>query len=292
MNTFAILLVVLSSAMHASRNYLTKKALDKQAFVWCYELVGMLLFAPLFTYYAIKEGISLTPFYSFILLSGVLHFFYWYFLTKSLETGDLSHVYPIMRSSPAIVLLFSLFILKEDVSLQGIIGILLVAAGSYSINMHAVSLSGFTRPLKTIRNERATQSAVFTLVSVAAYSIADKMAVEHIHPILFAFMYPWVSMSLFTKYLTHVKRNGELKHEWLNNKKSIFICGFLSIFGYFLILVAFTFERVSYIVGLRQLSIVFAVILGGYFLEEQYKMIRLFSAIIIFVGTFLIAMGA
>ncbi|XPS82199.1 uncharacterized protein Dvar_02170 [Desulfosarcina variabilis str. Montpellier] len=39
MTIFAIVLVVLSAAMHAGRNYLTKKAGDKQAFVWWYEIV-------------------------------------------------------------------------------------------------------------------------------------------------------------------------------------------------------------------------------------------------------------
>ncbi len=42
MSTIAILLVVLSAAMHAGRNYLTKKATDKQAFEWWYEVVGLL----------------------------------------------------------------------------------------------------------------------------------------------------------------------------------------------------------------------------------------------------------
>ena len=50
-------------------------------------------------------------------------------------------------------------------------------------------------------------------------------------------------------------------------------------------------ERVSYIVGLRQLSIVFAVILGGQILGEKHQLIRFFAAVIIFTGTFLIALA-
>ena len=48
MTPLAIVLVVLSAAMHAVRNLLTKKAADKQAFVWWYEIVGLLFFTPLF----------------------------------------------------------------------------------------------------------------------------------------------------------------------------------------------------------------------------------------------------
>ena len=62
----------------------------------------------------------------------------------------------------------------------------------------------------------------------------------------------------------------------------------LSIFGYFLILVAFTMERMSYVAGLRQLSIVFAVLLGGQILKEKNKRIRIAASIIIFIGAYLI----
>jgi drug/metabolite transporter (DMT)-like permease len=87
------------------------------------------------------------------------------------------------------------------------------------------------------------------------------------------------------------KTTGEIKKEWQTNRTPILICGILSIFGYFLILVAFTLDRVRYIVGLRQLSIVFAVLLGGYALKEKHQRMRFASASIIFVGTFLIALG-
>jgi len=43
------------------------------------------------------------------------------------------------------------------------------------------------------------------------------------------------------------------------------------------------------VVGLRQLSIVFAVILGGTFLGEKNRKIRLVAGTIIFVGAFLIS---
>ena len=231
------------------------------------------------------------PVWGFILASGLLHFVYWVLLTKALETGDLSLVYPIMRSSPALVLLFSIFVLNEAVSPQGFAGILLVALGSYTINMQRLSVAELVRPLRAISHDRSIQFAFLTLVSVASYSIVDKLAVGHHHPVIFAYVYPWFSMLLFSGYISKRKTKGEIKSEWQTNRTPILVCGFLSIFGYFLILVAFTLDRVSYIVGLRQLSIVFAVLLGGYALKEKHQRMRFTSASIIFVGTFLIAFG-
>jgi len=114
----------------------------------------------------------------------------------------------------------------------------------------------------------ACQCLILTSISVACYSLVDKIAVGHMKPVVFAYVYPWVSLSLFTGYIFKVKAKGVLIKEWKNHKGSILVCGFLSIFGYFLILVAFTLERMSYIVGLRQMFQIFHILMpaGGLFI--------------------------
>jgi len=291
MNKIVIILVVLSAVMHALRNFFTKKAYDKQAFVWWYEVFGLLFFTPVFAFVLFGEGFELSISLFLVLISGFVHFIYWFFLAKSLENGELSLVYPIMRSSPALVLVFSITILGEEVSLLGGFGILLVAFGVYTINMEKISVLELYRPIKAVRGDKATQFALMTLISVAAYSVIDKIAVEQMNAVIFAYLYPWFSLLLYTFYIHRVKHKGELRKEWAVDKKIILVCGFLSIFGYFLILIAFTMERVSYIVGLRQLSIVFAVFLGGQILKEKNRMIRFSAGLIIFFGAFLIAIA-
>lgn len=291
MSTVALVLVVISAAMHAARNFLTKTALDKQAFVWLYELLGMLLFMPFLALFLYKNGFPPTGFLIFIVFSGLLHFLYWFFLTKSYDNGELSHVYPIMRSSPALVLLVSLTVLKEEITLLGFIGIILVAVGVYTINFKELSFSQVLEPLRAIRNERATQYAFLTLLSVTAYSIVDKLAVARMHPVIFAGLYPWLSMLFFTPYVFGLKGTSALRNEFAARKRSIVLCGFLGIFGYLLILIALSFERVSYVVGVRQLSVVFAVLLGTRVLDEGNRVIRLSASLIIFIGTLAIALA-
>lgn len=291
MHPLAILLVLLSAAMHAFRNFFNKKALDKQAFVWWYEVFGLIFFTPLFLFTLLHEGTNTHISIVFIFLSGFVHFIYWYFLSKALEKGDLSLIYPIMRSSPALVLIFSITILGENVSVLGVTGILLVAIGVYTINMESLALSELLRPFRAMTRDRAIQFAFLTLFSVACYTLVDKIAVSQMHPVIFAYVYPWISLSLFSGYIFKAKSSDILKKEWALHKGSILVCGVLSIFGYFLILQAFTMERMSYVVGLRQLSIVFAVLLGGHLLKEKNKKIRIASSIIIFLGAYLITVA-
>ena len=289
MHPLAILLVLLSAAMHAFRNFFNKKALDKQAFVWWYEVFGLIFFTPLFLFTLLHAGTNTHISIAFIFLSGFVHFIYWYFLSKALEKGDLSLIYPIMRSSPALVLIFSITILGENVSALGVTGILLVAIGVYTINMESLVLTELLRPFRAMTRDRAIQFAFLTLFSVASYTLVDKIAVSQMHPVIFAYIYPWISLSLFSGYIFKAKSKDVLKKEWALRKGSILVCGVLSIFGYFLILVAFTMERMSYVAGLRQLSIVFAVLLGGHLLKEKNKKIRIASSIVIFLGAYLIA---
>jgi len=291
MNSTAILLVVLSALFHATRNLFTKESLDKQVFLWWYSIFGMLFFSPLFVTVLVREGLSGPQIIPICLVSGFIHFLYWLFHTKAYEGGDLSRVYPIMRSSPALVLLLAVVFLDEQVTAAGVTGILLVGIGIYIINMRAVNAEELLAPVRSVVTDRSTRYAFFTLLSVAAYSMIDKLAVQQIHPVTFAFLHLFIGMLFFTPYILLAKPGGLIRQVWRRNRLTILANGLLGVFGYTLILVAFTMEKVSYVVGLRQLSIVFAVLMGGKFLKEKHRAIRLTAALVIFCGAFLISLA-
>ena len=291
MSTIAIGLVLLSALFHAFRSLFTKESGDKQIFLWLYSIFALLFFSPLFFFFLYRVGINDPAAYAWCAGSGFIHFLYWLFLTRAYKEGDLSHVYPIMRSSPALVLVIAVFLLGEQVSAQGVAGILLVAVGVYIINMKQISGAELLAPVKSIAHDRSTQFAFLTLISVAFYSIVDKMAVNYIHPILFAFLHLFFGMCYYTPYIVFTRNAAQIKKEWNSGALRIIMSGIIGIAGYAFILVAFTIERVSYIVGLRQTSIVFAVLMGSHFLREKYQGIRLTGALIIFAGGFLISLA-
>ena len=291
MSTLAIGLVLLSALFHALRSLFTKESGDKQIFLWLYSLFALLFFSPLFFFFLYRVGIDNPAAYAWCAGSGFTHFLYWLFLTNAYKEGDLSHVYPIMRSSPALVLVIAILFLGEQVSLQGVTGILLVAVGVYIINMKQISGEELLAPLKSLAHDRSTQFAFLTLIAVAFYSVVDKMAVDYIHPILFAFFHLFFGMCYYTPYIIFTKNAAKIKKEWHSGPGRIILSGVIGIVGYALILFAFTIERVSYIVSLRQTSIVFAVLMGSHFLKEKHGGIRLAGALIIFIGGFLISMA-
>ena len=291
MSALAIALVLISALFHALRSLFTKESGDKQIFLWLYSIFALLFYSPLFFYFLYRVGITHPVAYAWCIGSGFIHFIYWLFLTNSYQKGDLSHVYPIMRSSPALVLVIAVLFLGEQVSIQGVCGILLVAIGVYIINMKRISTDELLEPIKSIANDRSTRFAFLTLLSVAFYSIVDKLAVTHIHPILFTFIHLLCGMCYYTPYILLTKHADMIKKEWRAGLRRIIASGVLGIFGYMLILISFTIERVSYIVGLRQTSIVFAVLMGSHFLKEKHQGIRLTGSLIICAGGFLISLA-
>ena len=192
----------------------------------------------------------------------MIHFLYHYFLTKSYDHGDLSHVYPITRSAPALVLLFSIIFLKEKLSLFGVIGIIFLVIGVYIINLK--KLSKLLDPFTSVFSEKQTQYAFLTLLCVAIYSVLDKVGITYYHPIILLYSLILIQAILFGIYITKKKKKKEIIKEWRLNKLAIIICSVIGPIGYYLILLAFDLSKISYVVGLRQLSVIFAVIMAGF----------------------------
>ena len=292
MTSFAIILVCLSALLHAIRDFFTKQSNDKQIFVWWYQVFSIIFYFPLFVYFILVEGVPSFMALVMGVVSGFIHFFYWIFLSKAYEKGDLSHVYPIMRSAPALVLVFSIIFLKEQVSLLGVIGILSVAFGVYIINLKSMRLHDLLEPITSIAKERPVRYAFLTLLAVTAYSLVDKIGVSYAAPIIFSYLLALFAFAFYTPYILATKKISAIKNEWHKNKKIIMWNGFLVMTSYSLILFVFTFSKLSYVVGLRQMSVVFAVVLGSYLLKEKHTFIRLPAAIVIFIGIFLISIAS
>ncbi len=289
MNTLAIILVLISAIFHSVRNIFTKISSNKQAFLWWYTLFGLLYFLPVYLIYFREYHNDYLYVISLSILSGFLHFLYWVFLAKAYKTGDISLAYPIMRSSPPLVLLIALLFLKEDPSIAGIIGIILVTLGLYGLSSNCDRLSQKPSP-NILRNKyKSIKYALLGLVSVTAYSIADKLIVSVIHPIQFVYLHMLFGFIFFSFYIFLKKDYDNVLQEWKASKRNIVITGFFGIYGYMLIMVAFTMASVSYVISLRQLSIVFVVLWGVFYLKEDEKQKRLVSASIITVGTIVIS---
>jgi len=308
MELWAILLVVGSCFIHAFWNLLTKKVEEGIPFLWWAFGVSLIVYAPLFGIFLFKTGFSPQA-GPFVLLGGLFEVAYFLGLSKAYARGDLSLVYPLARSAPIFVPIWATLFLKEQISLQGLTGILMVILGVF-----VVSIKWGTPLLSPEWKNQPYGLALFTALASSGYSIVDKVGVRYAHPIPYIyleFIITWLGLGLYLLWFHRrspspsqsvTPATGEIGGEigstgnllsktWQQNKKSILLVGIFITLSYLLILFALQIGKVSYVVALRQISIVFGVLLGSFSLKEKHGKTRLLGALIIWAGAALISLA-
>ena len=295
MSTTSILLILLSAFCHALWNFYSKSSQDTRIlFFWCGLYTGVLAIVV----FIINKPIIPSPVWVYIFASAFVHLFYRLFLTQAYTVGEISFVYPITRSAPAFLPIFAFLFLNERISIQGLIGILCVMCSILLYQQRDKNLN-FKAFFRFLREPEAIW-AYATLASVIGYSLIDKQGMSTIHnnisetSLIFAvnyylienlcsqFLYAVITFLRFPKQ--QIIEIG--KTEW---KRALFVVIF-SLISYSIILYVLMTEKVSYVTAIRQCSVIFVVLMGGYALKETYTKRRLFAAVLMVIGIFLITM--
>ncbi len=292
MSPTAIILVLISASIHVGWNYLTKSSSSPRAFTLLKGLTAISLFGmstPFIPFSVIPATV-----WFFVLLSGVVHALYFYALSSAYETGDISFVYPIARSAPAFVPIAAFFVLGERLSLRGVSGIALVVLCIVLVQLRGAGLKNFAGSL----GRKDSVWAFVTLFSVVCYTIVDKAAMvafSRVDAVAAGFHGPIYYISqisvcylMFGLYSWHGIRQvfkSVLKREW--HRALAAEAG--TLISYSLILHVMQTETVSYIVTLRQSSVLIAVLVGWFALKEPYGRFRMGVAALMVVGFFLVA---
>ena len=295
MSPGAIGLVLLSAAIHVGWNFLTKSSASPKAFSLLVGIITITIFI---------AAIPIIPFnliplnaWVYIVFSGAIHMVYFTSLSSAYETGDISFVYPIARSAPAFVPVAAFLILGEKISVRGLLGIVIVVIGVFLIQLRGKAKSELKMLWLSIKQKDSIWAFV-TLGTVVFYTLVDKagmVALSQVTEIAHGMhgpIYFLLEKTLcFLLFWIFIWRNTKstfgyvLKYEW--PKAVAATLGTMA--SYSLILHVMQFEIVSYIVTLRQSSVLIAVLVGRLALKEPYGRLRIIIAIVMLGGFFLVA---
>ncbi len=285
--------MLVSAALHALWNTAAKRSTRPTAFLFLLTSITALLAFPLFWFIPYRELprelIGLT------LASGLTHGLSFVALSFAYEAGDLSVVYPISRSTPLIVPLLAVPLLGEHVSHAGALGIALAVVGLWLVQTNgSVQLAAF--------KSRAAMYAYLMLLLTAAFSLIDKRAMAVLTRM------PWhspvPSTTLFYCLFTTIsaviclpvawRRVGlpALRTDLREHGVSIAFAALITWLSYILILEVMRTAPVSYVVAVRQISVLFAVGLAMLTLGERPGRGRITGALASVVGVALIAYGS
>lgn len=279
-----ILLIFLSAGLHVYWNFLVKKSNERLCFLWWMYLVSFLLLPFLVVF--MKSSTIRPTVWLVICISGLAHFLYTVTLSYAYEDGDLSLVYPLARSAPLFVATGALVFLKEIPTMIGLAGILFTVAGAYVMGLESLEMRKIIKPLIMLKS-RPYQLALLVALISAAYTIVDRIGVSMIDSFMFIVLLLCVEAMLFTPFVFWKKKKFIIS-EWRNNKEKIIIAGITRFSSYFLILYVMLQAQLGYIVAVRQISIVLAVITGSSLLQEASLKTRMVGSLSILVGVVLI----
>ena len=294
MTVLTISLVLISALFHALWNYYAKSSRSTLIFFFWIGTFTLVLTLAAFT---IRSPIIPPQAWVYVVASGLVHFGYWFSLGRAYMLGEISFVYPIARAAPAFVPIFARLFLGESITAPGLVGILCVVLAIYLFQQRGDEIT-FKSLLRYARKPDAIW-AFSTLATVVTYSLIDKqgMAIFHAYSgesaIWGAMTYylaeGCIALVLYNAYIFLRFRPSRIleigRYEW----KRVITAATLAMVSYTLILYLLMTEKVSYIVALRQCSIIFAVLLGGYKLNETGLKLRLAGAVVMVFGMFLIA---
>ena len=184
-----VLLSLICAFALATSDALTKKALvrsNEYLAAWFRLVFSLPLLLLLWTVVPTPKLDS--AFYSAFILSLPLEIAAMILYVKALKVSPLSLTLPFLSLTPVLLIVVSYLILGEKVSLQGSIGIVVLAAGGYTLHIHEIR-NGLWMPFKAIRREKGSLLMIAVAVIYSVTATLGKMAIEHSSPLFFGITY-------------------------------------------------------------------------------------------------------
>ena len=288
MTALALGLVLFAALSHASWNYLLKKSGGGPGVVAAYSAVSLVIWAPLAVAAVAIQGYRFEPVHLVLMLgSGLIHTAYFLLLDRAYRSGgDLSIVYPLARATgPLITIVVAVGVLGERPSAIALAGALLIGAS-------ALLLTG--NPLAWHKGEsrHAVGFALLTGCMIATYTVWDKASVARF--LVPPLVYDWGCNAFRVMVLVPVTERrapGGMRKAWRERRGTVLAIAFLSPLSYILVLTAMVFTPVSLVAPAREVSILFAALMGAHLLREGDVLRRAVAAAGMVLGMSGLALG-
>ncbi len=288
MSTTALLLVLTAALLHASWNFVLKKSGGGLGILTLSAIIGSTILTPVGIFLVFAQSYTFTwGALGMIAGSATIHLAYFLLLDRAYRAGgNLSVVYPLARATgPLLTILAATLFFGERMTPVAMGGALLILVS-------AMILTGDPRKIFSKENGGAAGFALLCGCTIAAYTVWDKQAVAWllIPPVIF----DWgagLTRCLMLAPLTMRREPGAISKAWKIHRKSAIAIGVLSPLSYILVLTAMVSAPVSYVAPAREISILFAALLGAHVLREGDATKRTIAALGMVLGVSALAIG-
>ncbi|PMM62352.1 multidrug transporter [Vibrio splendidus] len=294
MEVSAIVIVIISALLHAGWNVLGKSNQGSgSSFFLASGLAAAAILTPYLIWYVHSVGLSniSLPFWQLVFLSGICQIIYLIGLGTAYKQADIGVIYPMARALPVLMVGLGTVLIGYELSSNQWIGFTLITLGCLFVPLKQFS----ELRLKAYLN-LGVLWALIAAIGTTGYSIIDKEALLLLEPlstpsitnkhtaIFYLGIQFWAIVIPLSVWLLVSNQRIEFHNAWILRKRAT-LAGIMMASTYGLVLFAMTMtENVSLVVALRQVSIIFGVVMGIYFLKEKWHATRAVGVAFIIAG--------
>jgi len=287
----ALALVLLAALLHAVWNIVAKKAGGNHHFALISVLLTCMVWAPVALWFGLADGLhwGLRE-WAVLGASAVVHVLYFTVLLTGYRKSDLTVVYPVARGSgPLLAALAAVLLLGERLTLLGSVGVLAVCGGVFLIAggpalwQHSHDATRRQRALAGLRWGALTGSLI------AGYTVIDGYAVKVllIGPVLVDYVGNVLRVPILLP--TSLRDRAGLRAAWRSQWRHALVVATLGPLAYVLVLYAVQQAPLSHVAPAREVSMLFAALLGGRLLGEGDRGLRIVGAVCMAAGVIALA---
>lgn len=301
MSGSTLLVVLLAGLLHALWNIVAKKAGGDVRFACFSAGVSIVVWSPL----GIGLGWDVVPqwdfwAWGFVVGSALLRILYFVVLLRGYRAADLTVVYPLARGTgPLLSSLFALCWLGESVSVTGGLGIAGVVGGVFLIAGGPQLITEWRRSGLATEAQLTAQRlrsaglryGLLTGVLIAIYTVVDGYAVKVL--LLSPFLMHYVENVVRGVLLMPVvlRDRSAASALWRQQWKYALIVGTLTPVSYVLVLYALQTAPLSLVAPAREVSMLFAALIGGHLLGEGDRRLRVLGALLMACGVAMLGLA-
>ena len=207
---------------------------------------------------------------------------------KAIKYSDLSITIPMIVFTPLFLLLTSPLIVGEFPSWIGLIGVLLIVLGSYTLNIKQWG-EGYLAPFKALLKERGPKLMLFVAFIWSISSNFDKIGVQNSSPIFWVIAINIFIILAMLPIMLYKSTRGI--RSLRTNYRALFPIGLFWALALTFQMTAINLTLVAYVISIKRTSAMMGVLFGHLIFKEKGIKERMVGAAIMIAGALFILLS-
>lgn len=215
----------------------------------------------------------------FLILSGISTTLLWIFYFKALDTGDVSKVTPIDKTSIVITLILSMIFLHEKITIIKVISIIFILIGT---------LLTVNKKTTNEKDNKWILYSILTAIFTSTTTIISKIGLNDIDSVLATFIRTVIVFIILIFIVIIKKKYVYLKDISKKSLRYVIYSGITNTLSWLFYFASLKDGETSIVFTIEKLSIVVTILLSVIFLKEKLNRKQIIGIIIIVIATSLL----